>query len=268
MMSSTDLAPNLTSDLAPDLVPDLAPNLTSDLAPNLVPNLAPNSPPDLAPNLASDSPPDLPSDSPSDLPSDSASDLTPVLAQYMSDRGIPSFRALSQQSGVSRSAIDRLRRGQVLQMQVNTLLKLANFLKIDLEALVRSLSPLSSDPAVQSTVHPPVMSEETFQRSSLHTLEPWLLQWSAAANAAQRNPQLAAAKLLPLLRPIDILLTEWGVEILGRVGEELRYDPALHQSMESGMPIQTGDRIRVRFSGYRYKGNLLHRAKVSRSPGY
>ena len=247
-MSSTDLAPNLTSDLAPDLVPDLAPNLTSDLAP------------DLAPNLASDSLPDL--------PSDSASDLTPVLAQYMSDRGIPSFRALSQQSGVSRSAIDRLRRGQVLQMQVNTLLKLANFLKIDLEALVRSLSPPSSDPAVQLAVHPPVMSEETFQRSSLHTLEPWLLQWSAAANAAQRNPQLAAAKLLPLLRPIDILLTEWGVEILGRVGEELRYDPALHQSMESGMPIQTGDRIRVRFSGYRYKGNLLHRAKVSRSPGY
>ena len=240
MMSPTDLAPNLTSDLGPNLTSDLTPNLTSDLGPN----------------LPLDSPPDL------------ASDLTSVLAQHMSDRGIPSFRALSQQSGVSRSAIDRLRRGQVLQMQVNTLLKLANFLKLDLEALVRSLSPPNSDSAIQSVPHPPVMSEETFQRSALHTLEPWLLQWSAAANAAQRNPQLAAAKLLPLLRPIDILLTAWGVEILGRVGEELRYDPTLHQSMESGVPIQTGDRIRVRFSGYRYKGNLLHRAKVSRSPGY
>ena len=244
MMSPTDLAPNLTSDLAPDLPLDSVPDLTSDLAPNL------------ASDLPLDSPPDL------------ASDLTSVLAQYMSDRGIPSFRALSQQSGVSRSAIDRLRRGQVLQMQVNTLLKLANFLKIDLEALVRSLSVPSSDPNVQSAPPSPVMSEETFQRSALHTLEPWLLQWSAAANAAQRNPQLAAAKLLPLLRPIDILLTDWGVEILGRVGEELRYDPTLHQSMESGVPIQTGDRIRVRFSGYRYRGNLLHRAKVSRSPGY
>ena len=236
MMSPTDLAPNLTSNLTLDSEP----SLTSDLAPDLAP----------------------------DLPPDLGSDLTSVLAQYMSDRGIQSFRALSQQSGVSRSAIDRLRRGQVLQMQVNTLLKLANFLKLDLEALVRSLSPPNSDPNGQSVMPSPVMSEETFQRSALHTLEPWLLQWSAAANAAQRNPQLAAAKLLPLLRPIDILLTEWGVEILGRVGEELRYDPTLHQSMESGMPLQTGDRIRVRFSGYRYRGNLLHRAKVSRSPGY
>ena len=228
----------------------------TDSEPNLVPDLEPNLTLDLAPDLPLDSPPDL------------ASDLTSVLAQYMSDRRISSFRALSQQSGVSRSAIDRLRRGQVLQMQVNTLLKLANFLKLDLEALVRSLSPPNSDPDIQSVVHSPVLSEETFQRSALHTLEPWLLQWSAAANAAQRNPQLAAAKLLPLLRPIDILLTEWGVEILGRVGEELRYDPTLHQSMESGVLIQTGDRIRVRFSGYRYRGNLLHRAKVSRSPGY
>ena len=186
----------------------------------------------------------------------------------MSDRGIPSFRALSQQSGVSRSAIDRLRRGQVLQMQVNTLLKLANFLKVDLETLIRSLSPPSSNSAIQPESQQSVMSEEIFQRSALHTLEPWLLQWSAAANAARRNPQLAAAKLLPLLHPIDILLTEWGVEILGRVGEELRYDPTLHQSMESGVPLQVGDRIRVRFSGYRYRGNLLHRAKVSRSPSY
>ena len=244
MMSLTNLEPRSTSGLALNLTSDLAPNLTSD------------SGPDAGPDLPIDSSPDL------------VSDLTSVLTQYMSDRGIPSFRALSQQSGVSRSAIDRLRRGQVLQMQVNTLLKLANFLKLDLEALVRSLSPPNPDPTIQSAPPSPVLSEDAFQRSALHTLEPWLLQWSAAANAAQRNPQLAAAKLLPLLRPIDILLTEWGVEILGRVGEELRYDPALHQIMESGVPIQTGDRIRVRFSGYRYKGNLLHRAKVSRSPGY
>ena len=264
MMSSTDLEINLASDLAQnsslDTPSDLALDSPSDLPSNLASDLAS----DLTSDLTSDLVLDLPSDSPEDL----ASDFTAVLAQHMSDRGIPSFRALSQQSGVSRSAIDRLRRGQVLQMQVNTLLKLANFLKLDLEALIQSLSPPSSDSAIQPETRPPVMSEETFQRSALHTLEPWLLQWSAAANAARRNPQLAAIKLLPLLHPIDILLTEWGVEILGRVGEELRYDPTLHQSMESGVPLQVGDRIRVRFSGYRYRGNLLHRAKVSRSPSY
>ena len=264
MMSNTDLEMNLASDSAQNSPSDTALDSPSDLSSNLAPDLTPDLSSDLTPDLTLDLTPDLPSDSPQDL----ASDFTSVLAQHMSDRGIPSFRALSQQSGVSRSAIDRLRRGQVLQMQVNTLLKLANFLKLDLEVLIRSLSPPSSDSAIQPESQPSVMSEETFQRSALHTLEPWLLQWSAAANAARRNPQLAAVKLLPLLHPIDILLTEWGVEILGRVGEELRYDPTLHQSMESGVPLQVGDRVRVRFSGYRYRGNLLHRAKVSRSPSY
>ncbi len=231
------------------------------------------------------------------------SDFTAVLTKYMSDRSIPSFRALSKESGLSRSAIDRLRRGQVLQMQVNTLLKLAIFLKLDLELLVRSLAPTTdlpttdlpttdlpttdlpttdlpttdssladfqpnavSSPVVDPAVNPPVISEEAFQRSALHKLEPWLLQWSAVATAAQNNPQMSAANLLPLLRPIDLLLEEWGVTKIAQVGEELAYDPTEHQLMDPEDPVQVGDRVRVRFSGYRYKGSLLHRAKVSK-PG-
>lgn len=202
----------------------------------------------------------------SSIPDSSTPDLTAVLTKHMSDRSISSFRALSQQSGVSRSAIDRLRRGQVLQMQVNTLLKLATFLQLDLEALVRSLSPPDAEPSNTFEIHPAleVPSEETFQRSALQILEPWLLQWSAAVAVAQKNPQLTAAKVLPLLRPIDLLLTEWGVEAMGQVGEELDYDPTEHQLMEPSNLVGPGDRVRVRFSGYRYKGNLLHRAKVSR----
>jgi transcriptional regulator with XRE-family HTH domain len=226
------------------------------------------------------------------------SDFTAVLTKYMSDRSIPSFRALSKESGLSRSAIDRLRRGQVLQMQVNTLLKLARFLQLDLELLVRSLSPMTDSPMTDSVMtdspmtdsvmadvqptdvsrpvgdsggdpggdpvkNPPVISEEMFQRSALHQLEPWLLQWSAVATAAQNNPQMSAANLLPLLRPIDLMLAEWGVTKIGQVGEELEYDPTEHQLMDPEEPVQVGDRVRVRFSGYRYKGSLLHRAKVS-----
>jgi transcriptional regulator with XRE-family HTH domain len=213
------------------------------------------------------------------------SDFTAVLTLYMSDRGIPSFRALSKASGLSRSAIDRLRRGQLPQMQVNTLLKLASFLKIDLESLVRSLSPLPIDPEEQplnpdesysvpisASISIPISTpisradaEELFQRSALQTLEPLLLQWSAAATAAQNNPQLPAARLLPLLRPMELLLTEWGVTVIGSVGEDLAYDPIEHQGMESDDMLHPGDRVRVRFSGYRHLGNLLHRAKVSRS---
>jgi transcriptional regulator with XRE-family HTH domain len=208
----------------------------------------------------------------------STSDFTAALTQYMSDRGIPSFRALSKASGLSRSAIDRLRRGQIPQMQVNTLLKLASFLELDLESLVRSLSPTAMSTAMPTAIDAdsspapalsipasPITAEESFQRSALQTLEPLLLQWSAAATAAQNNPQLPAARLLPLLRPVDLLLAEWGVTVIGAVGEDLAYNPIEHQAMESGEMLKPGDRVRVRFSGYRHHSNLLHRAKVSRS---
>ncbi len=105
--------------------------------------------------------------------------------------------------------------------------------------------------------------QERFQRDSLQILEPWLLQWSAAAYAAQTNPQLTAVKLLPLLRPIETLLTQWGVTAIGVVGEELAFDPMQHQVMNSE-DLVVGETVRVRFSGYDYRGQVLHRAKVVR----
>jgi molecular chaperone GrpE (heat shock protein)/DNA-binding Xre family transcriptional regulator len=104
---------------------------------------------------------------------------------------------------------------------------------------------------------------ERFQRETLQTLEPWLLQWSAAAYAAQSNSQLTAIKLLPLLRPIETLLDQWGVSAIGAVGEELAYDPTVHQPMNSE-DLAVGTIVRVRFSGYDYQGQVLHRAKVVR----
>jgi DNA-binding Xre family transcriptional regulator len=104
---------------------------------------------------------------------------------------------------------------------------------------------------------------ERFQRETLQTLEPWLLQWSAAAYAAQSNAQLTAIKLLPLLRPIETLLDQWGVTEIGGVGEELAYDPMRHQPMNSE-DLTVGTIVRIRFSGYGYQGQVLHRAKVVR----
>ncbi len=105
--------------------------------------------------------------------------------------------------------------------------------------------------------------QERFQRETLQILEPWLLQWSAAAHAAQSNPQLTAIKLLPLLRPIETLLSQWGVMPIGSVGESLEFDPMRHQAM-NGEDVAVGTIVRVRFSGYEYREQVLHRAKVVR----
>jgi molecular chaperone GrpE (heat shock protein) len=102
---------------------------------------------------------------------------------------------------------------------------------------------------------------QEFQQSSLQTLESLLLQLPTAAHAAQQNPQVPAVKLLPLLRPFDDLLQAWGVEAIAQVGTEIPYDPQQHQLMEG--TAQVGDRVRVRYTGYRQNEKLLYRAKVS-----
>jgi molecular chaperone GrpE (heat shock protein) len=92
-------------------------------------------------------------------------------------------------------------------------------------------------------------------------LESWLVQWPTAAYAAQQNQQLPAVRLLPLVRPVEQLLQQWGVEAIASVGSELAYDPHLHQLMEG--TAQPGELVRVRYTGYRIGEKLLYRAKVS-----
>lgn len=102
---------------------------------------------------------------------------------------------------------------------------------------------------------------QEFQQSSLQTLESLLLQLPTAAYAAQQNPQAPAVRLLPLLQPLDRLLQEWGIEAIAAVGAEVDYDPRWHQLMD-GL-AEAGDRVRVRYVGYRQGDKLLYRAKVT-----
>jgi molecular chaperone GrpE (heat shock protein) len=102
---------------------------------------------------------------------------------------------------------------------------------------------------------------QEFQQSSVQILESLLLQLPTAAYAAQQNPQAPAVKMLPLLRPLDTLLEQWGIESIATVGAEIPYDPQQHQLM--GGIAQTGDRVKVRYTGYRQGDRLLYRAKVS-----
>jgi len=212
--------------------------------------------------------------------------VSQALLQLMAGCDIATFKALSLRSQVSLGAIKRLQQGHILTMQVQTVRKIAEVLEVSVDDLVRSLttesiaipqpkaSPQASnaelqqeyDRLAQKFKHQEINLREVFQHEALQTLEPWLIQWSAAAYAAQTNPQLMASKLLPLLTPIDRLLVEWGVSAIGAIGEECDYDPALHQGMNGD--CQLGDRVRIRFLGYRYQnstGNhVLHRAKVMR----
>lgn len=205
--------------------------------------------------------------------------------------GFSSYRSLSQASGISEKQIRHLRQGNIAQTRLEMLMKLSQALQVSLTDLLRSLDAESGQasyenvsPAkaesdnsdlVQELAHlrqeydrlQSKLSEQKqalqqeFQQSSLQILESLLLQLPTAAYAAQQNPQAPAVKLLPLLKPLDRLLMDWGIEAIAEVGSEVPYDPQQHQLMEGF--AKAGDRVRVRYTGYRQGDRLLYRARVS-----
>ena len=103
--------------------------------------------------------------------------------------------------------------------------------------------------------------QQDFQQASLQALESWLLQWPTAAYAAQNNPQLPAVKLLPLVKPVEQLIAQWGIVAIAPIAAEIPYDPTCHQLIEG--TAQPGAPVKVRYAGYSQGEKLLYRAKVS-----
>ncbi|MBV5259998.1 nucleotide exchange factor GrpE [Synechococcus moorigangaii CMS01] len=105
-------------------------------------------------------------------------------------------------------------------------------------------------------------NEQQWQQEALDTLEAWLLQWSAAAKAAQDNPQFPARTIVALTQPFDQLLESWNVTPIGSVSEIVEYDPLVHQLVKDHGDVAPGDLVMIQNVGYRQGDRLLHRAKV------
>ncbi|HEY9782437.1 MAG TPA: helix-turn-helix domain-containing protein [Leptolyngbyaceae cyanobacterium] len=207
-------------------------------------------------------------------------DFTQLLQKLMQRLGVSSYKALAKTAGVSDRQLLRLRRGELNRMRVDVLLKLSQALQVSLTELVVTFSPATEQPTRQEESTPAVAQLKKeyerlqaqldtqrqelwleFQQSSLQVIESWLLQWPTAAQKARENPQLAAVKLLPLVRSIEQLLQKWEVEAIAPVGAEVAYDPQLHQLLEG--TAQPGEKVKVRYTGYHQGDKLLYRAKVS-----
>lgn len=191
--------------------------------------------------------------------------------------GIVSFKALASAAGVSPVQIRRLRQGEIAQMRVETVLKLAQVLQVPINVLVKTFSnlapalPQTDDKTIdtlkqeyQKLQSQLVQQRQTllqeFQLSSLQVLESCLLQLPTLAFKVQQNPEISATKLLPLMRPLEQLLQQWGIEQIAPVGSKLPYNEQLHQLLAGN--AQPGDLVIVRYTGYIQGDKLLYRAKV------
>ena len=206
-----------------------------------------------------------------------------LLQSLMERSNIANLEELSSVANVPYLQLIRLQRGLILSMSVGTIAKLAKALEISVDYLIEVfVSQSLEEPQSRSTTNDSLALEacqqeyqklqqqivqqqqslvEEIQQTSLQIIESWLLQWPTAVAAVNKNPQLPAARLLSLVKPIEELLKQWEVEKINSVGEELAYNPQYHQLMK-GM-AQTGDTVKVRYVGYKQRDKLLYKAKVS-----
>lgn len=204
-------------------------------------------------------------------------DYTPQLRSLMQRAGFSSLEALSRASGVGEVQFFRLCRGLALQTRVEILIEIAAALRVSLTELLRAFTPDGEDFAPEKDSASDLREEyrrlqveserlreslaAEFRQASLQVLEPWLLQWPKVVRRVRDEPELPAKNLLPLLKPVERLVQQWGVETIAPVGSRVSYDPHLHQLI--GGTAKPGDAVVVRSAGYRQGDRLLYRAEVS-----
>jgi transcriptional regulator with XRE-family HTH domain len=198
------------------------------------------------------------------------------LQSLMQAQGIESLTELSRRSGIDQRDLFRLLYGLIGKMQVETLVKLAQTLNISLNQLLTKFWSKADNYLILSEKTATVEAlkrdyqllerrqdnlQQEFQQSVLNIIESWLLQWPTVVAIVKENPKFPASNLIPLLKPLENLLNVWGIEAIGQVGEELPYNPQLHQLMEG--ITQPGEMVKIRYLGYRQGEKLLYKAKVS-----
>ena len=106
------------------------------------------------------------------------------------------------------------------------------------------------------------LKSQDFKALTFGELETLFTNYPTACKLAEHKPELPAKNLIALFTPLENLLQSWGVEPIGQVWEEVVYDPQFHQTDDEGIP--EGDKVYVRFIGYREGDRILVPAKVSR----
>ena len=216
-----------------------------------------------------------------------------LLEDLMRQVNIADIYELSEKAGVARLPILRIQRGLILNVSVGAIAKIAQALNISVDSLIdtfseqyqgveKAESPTSDNifhdsgsgdrdalaackqeyqKLRQEMLQQQELLEAEFQRSSIETIESWLLQWPTAAMAVHKNPNLPAARLISLVEPVEQLLKQWNVTSIATVGEKVAYDPKYHQLIKG--TAEKGALVEVRYVGYKQEDKLLYKAKVS-----
>ena len=195
------------------------------------------------------------------------SEFSETLQQWRDNAAIASWAELGRRAQLSRHRIRQLRAGQLHHWPLDQVVRLCQVLHLSLSELMGAIGlegPQESTPEVPTNgtaAQAPAMTEV---RALLEQLEPFLRQWPTAVYAA-RHHNLPAEQLIRVLAPIERLLTQWNLSQLGEVGDVVPFDPAWQQPLTDEC-YETGQRVSIRYVGYRWQNKLWLRAQVRACP--
>ncbi len=190
-----------------------------------------------------------------------------LLQTWLTQVGITSYTQLARSSGVGLAVITRLRKGQVSQIPIGKVARLAQALKRSPLELMEHFGQIQwQEPAWEAEYRrlEIVLKEQPhqIQLQNYRAVEALLTQYPTAHYLAHQHPQWPARNVTALFVSLGHLIQHWDLITIGSVGERVLFDPTQHQCAD---PVSTGDPVYIRFVGYRRYDQLLTRAKVSRT---
>ncbi|MGI0482723.1 helix-turn-helix domain-containing protein [Geminocystis sp. CENA526] len=190
-------------------------------------------------------------------------DIRIILQDLMAQNEIETYLQLSRKSKVSEWQFYRLENHLLDHIPFGVLKKIAKALNISVDTLINQLEDNfdRTIPDNNLSLKKETLMEE-YQQQTLTILESLLLQLPTVIHAVNNNPDLPANRLLPLLEPLNQLLSAWGIISIDRVGDIVDYNPQEHELMEN-CDTENISKVEIRYVGYRQKDKLLYRAKVS-----
>jgi len=190
-----------------------------------------------------------------------------IFQELLNKSDFETYLAFSRHAGVKELTLHRIDAGLLNQISLGELEKIALGLNMSLDNLVRVLRNDSSESVAlekESTGdRQKDLVFQEFQQSVLDVLESLLLQLPTIVKAVEDYPSLPAVRLIPLLKPLDSLLSAWGISAIAPVGSIVPYNPQEHQLMSEETSSENIENVEIRYTGYRQNGQLLYRAKVS-----
>jgi len=207
-----------------------------------------------------------------------------ILRERMNQLDILDWQDLAEKAGLSRYAVRLVRQGDVGNVTLDQLRRLATVLNLDFQEFDRTLSALPISATI--TTNPSEIEElrqqcfrlreelqqqkaqltADFRRATFEQLQTLLTNYPAARKMAEAKPDMPAKNLSALFTPLENLLSSWDFQTIGSAWEQTAYNPQLHQADVED--ITEGELVYIRFVGYREGERILAPAKVSRTlPG-